>query len=338
MGPNIKIKHGDFQATLAAQADSSVGLVLTDLPYEVTKKPFDALLTASELAILLRESKRILSEKGALFAFLSSTQIETFSLAAAEAGFRFVRSGVWIKSDSHRHASPYPVGAIEHWIFASSFGDSSNPILPCYVSKHAAPYKSFEKKSDFRKPISLLRTLILNHSNQGELVIDPFGGSGATAIAALLESRSVVVGDIDAQQIDIITTNTANWTAWSSSKPLTGFVRASRYNPKFKSVSVAKVEKSKTRRKRRDPARARWSHDDRKKVLELLYEHSFRGAMSGEQYFTRVAAFCQMGEKLTVTQLRSISYRLIKELGPIPEGPLTVPSFAFDAADAMQRK
>ena len=285
---------------------------------------------------LLREAKRVLCEKGSIFAFLSSDQIATFSLAASEAGFGFVRAGVWCKSDSHRHATPYPAGAIEHWIHATSYGDSSNPILPLYVSKHAQAYKSFEKKSPFRKPISLLRTLILNHSEDGELVIDPFGGSGSTAVAALLEHRRVVVGEIDVQQVKTIETNIENFSAWNTSKPLAGFIRTKHYNPQIKSMSVATVQKPKKRKKRRDPTRAIWTHADRTKVLKLLYQHSFEKEISGADYYKQVAAFCQMGEKLTLTQLRSVSHRMIKELGPIQEGELTVPSFAYDPTYSLR--
>jgi site-specific DNA-methyltransferase (adenine-specific) len=127
------------------------------------------------------------------------------SEAVKEAGFHIVRAGVWIKKDSHRRSSPYPVGAIEHWVFASAYGDSRNSILPFYVSGHAPFYKRFEKLSPFRKPVSLMRTLVRNHSEESGLVIDPFAGSGSTSVAALLEGRSVVLGDIDAAQIDVIT-------------------------------------------------------------------------------------------------------------------------------------
>ena len=336
MEPDIKIKHSSFEATLEPQRNNSVGLILTDLPYEVSAKPFDAKLAPEEIGLLLREAKRILTEKGSIFAFLGADQIETFSLAASEAGFRFVRAGVWCKSDSHRHASPYPVGALEHWVFATSYGDSSNPILPLYVSHHAQGYKSFEKKSPFRKPISLLRTVILNHSNEGELVVDPFSGSGSTAVAALLEHRRVLVGDIDAQQIEIIRINIENYEAWHLSKPLEGFIRTKNYNPTFKAVSVTKVQKPKKRRKRRDPTRAIWSHADRTRVIELLYEHSYEKPISGADYYKRVASFCTMGEKLTLTQLRSVSYRMIRELGEIPEGALTVPSFAYDPTYSLR--
>jgi hypothetical protein len=334
---NLQIKHSGFESTLKLLKDKEAGLLLTDLPYGVSKKAFDAKLDLQELNILCREARRVLKDEGSLFSFLNHDQINDFTRAAKGAGFTIVRNGVWVKSDSIRRASPYPISAVEHWMYASSYGDSSGSILPLYVSSHAANYKHFEKMSAFRKPVSLLRTLVLNHSKAGDLVIDPFGGSGSTGVAALLEGRRALIGDIDAQQIEILTTNLNNFEAWNTSKPLKGFLRGEKYAPDIRSVAVAKARPNKKkRRKKRDPKRAVWSHDDRKAILNLLYQHSFCTPMTGAEYYKAVSEFSNLGDKLTVTQLRSVSYRLIDELGPIEEGELALPSFAFDATAILK--
>jgi hypothetical protein len=40
-----------------------------------------------------------------------------------------------------------------------------------------------------QKPLALMRRLIRKHSRRGDLVVDPFAGSGTTGVAALMESR-----------------------------------------------------------------------------------------------------------------------------------------------------
>src|SRR5207253_9351581 len=48
-----------------------------------------------------------------------------------------------------------------------------------------------------RRPYNVVRRYILNYSRGGDLVLDPFGGSGVTAIEAFLENRIGVQNDIN---------------------------------------------------------------------------------------------------------------------------------------------
>lgn len=47
-----------------------------------------------------------------------------------------------------------------------------------------------------QKPLSIIQDLMLSYSKEGDLVIDPFCGSGTTAIAAHLTNRQFIVTDI----------------------------------------------------------------------------------------------------------------------------------------------
>lgn len=47
------------------------------------------------------------------------------------------------------------------------------------------------------KPVSIVRTLIENSSQEGDLVLDPYIGSGATAIAAMRSKRRFIGFEID---------------------------------------------------------------------------------------------------------------------------------------------
>lgn len=48
-----------------------------------------------------------------------------------------------------------------------------------------------------QKPVELMRDLIMIHSNEGEIVLDPFIGSGTTAVAALETGRRYIGYEID---------------------------------------------------------------------------------------------------------------------------------------------
>ena len=55
-----------------------------------------------------------------------------------------------------------------------------------------------------QKPVELMRRPILNHSERGELIYDPFLGSGTTIIAAELTERICYGLEIAPQYVDLI--------------------------------------------------------------------------------------------------------------------------------------
>jgi len=65
---------------------------------------------------------------------------------------------------------------------------------------------SDEQKFDHptQKPVELMRRPILNHLKRGELVYDPFLGSGTTLAAAELTERACLGLELDAKYIDVV--------------------------------------------------------------------------------------------------------------------------------------
>ncbi len=55
------------------------------------------------------------------------------------------------------------------------------------------------------KPLNIIRQLIVNSSQEGGIVIDPFIGSGTTAVAARLENRHYIGFEIDKTYYDTAT-------------------------------------------------------------------------------------------------------------------------------------
>ena len=58
-------------------------------------------------------------------------------------------------------------------------------------------------KSDFDhptvKPLNIIRTLIFNSSREGDVVYDPYMGSGTTAVACIIEKRNFIGSEIDSK-------------------------------------------------------------------------------------------------------------------------------------------
>jgi hypothetical protein len=55
-----------------------------------------------------------------------------------------------------------------------------------------------------QKPVELMRRLILNHTKRGELVYEPFLGSGTTLAAAQLTERICFGLELDPKYVDVI--------------------------------------------------------------------------------------------------------------------------------------
>jgi DNA modification methylase len=63
-----------------------------------------------------------------------------------------------------------------------------------------------------QKPIEIMRRPIINHSDTGELVYDPFLGSGTTLMAAHLSDRICVGNELDPKYVDVIVRRWQDYT------------------------------------------------------------------------------------------------------------------------------
>lgn len=66
-----------------------------------------------------------------------------------------------------------------------------------------------------QKPVALAMRAILNSSNPGDLVMDPFAGSGVTLIGAEQTGRACYVMDLDPRYCDVIVRRYFNFVGWN---------------------------------------------------------------------------------------------------------------------------
>ena len=117
------------------------------------------------------------------------------------AGFKFTQLLIWIKN----HAV---VGRMDYlpqheliaygWHGAHIFHKSKDKS----ILFHPKPNKS--KLHPTMKPVSLLRQLILNSTKIGDVIYEPFGGSGSTLIACEQTKRNCLCIEIDPEYCQII--------------------------------------------------------------------------------------------------------------------------------------
>ena len=62
------------------------------------------------------------------------------------------------------------------------------------------------------KPVSLIERAIRNSSRRGEVVLDPFGGSGSTLIACEKTSRRAALVELERKYVDV---SVLRWEAYA---------------------------------------------------------------------------------------------------------------------------
>lgn len=78
------------------------------------------------------------------------------------------------------------------------------PALLGHLSKERTGHRD-------QKPKSIITDLVLASSNEGQLILDPFGGSGTTAIACLNTNRQFIVMEKEQKYYDIILKRVADF-------------------------------------------------------------------------------------------------------------------------------
>lgn len=201
---NACVMRGDAIALARVLADKP-HLVVTDPPYGIethrTREGGKDYADGNDYApALLRSVFAALEPKLAddahVYVFAGYTHVQTFKEILRE--FFDVQDNpiVWVK-DNHTmcdFAKWYP-SKHEYIIFAKKRG-SQRPLAACVPDVLTFARETGTGHSA-QKPVDLLRLLIEQSSVPGELVIDPFCGSGSAAVAAVGAKRSFVGFEID---------------------------------------------------------------------------------------------------------------------------------------------
>ena len=188
-------------------------LILTDPPYGVdyveNKKGFSKI--KKDLAIVndsivnennystftkdwLKTVKPYLGTKNSCYIFNSDKMIFALKDGMEGAGFRFAQILIWIKNSQIIGRRDY---LAKHeliaygWHGAHKFYKSKDRSVLFYPKPNSSPLHPTTK------PLGIIRRLILNSSKVGDIVYDPFAGSGTTLIACEQTRRKCLAVEID---------------------------------------------------------------------------------------------------------------------------------------------
>jgi hypothetical protein len=85
---------------------------------------------------------------------------------------------------------------------------------------------------------------------------------------------------------------------------------------------------------KRKKRRSKWSLKDKDAILKILLEHQ-RNQLANSDHFVAMVEQ-SIGRRVKPPALRSLSYRLAKEVGLIEGQKLKIPSGAYDAVASVQ--
>jgi DNA modification methylase len=135
---------------------------------------------------------------------MSSAEVGTLKKAFEAAGGHWSTFVIWSKnaftlgrSDYHRQYEPilygWPKGSDHFWCGARDQGDVWLFDRPVRNDLHPT-----------MKPIGLVERAIRNSSKTRDIILDPFGGSGTTPMAAEATGRRAVLLEVDPRYCDVI--------------------------------------------------------------------------------------------------------------------------------------
>ena len=204
----MKIYKKDAVEWLTTLPSGSVDLVITDPPYESLEKHrkvgtttrlkqsksssnqwFD-IFPNYRFESLLTEIYRVLKKGSHFYLFCDQETMFVIKPIAEKVGFKFWKPIVWDKvciGMGYHYRARY-----EFILFFEKGKRKLNDLSIPDILQSKRVYRGYPTE----KPVDLIETLVSQSSSPGDLVVDPFFGSGATLKAALKQERAVAGCDV----------------------------------------------------------------------------------------------------------------------------------------------
>lgn len=160
--------------------------------------------------------------RGGIYVAMSFSELDVLQAAFRAAGGHWSTFIIWAKNtftlgraDYQRQYEPilygWPEGVQRHWCGDRDQGDVWQIKKPQKNDLHPT-----------MKPVELVERAIRNSSRPGNVVLDPFGGSGTTLIAAEKSGRLARLIELDPKYVDVIVRRWQDWTGKRATREADG--------------------------------------------------------------------------------------------------------------------
>ena len=204
-----KIYNDDCLEGMKKIKDNSIDLIVTDPPYLVNYKTnrrknkehrfTKTILNDNNEQIIIdyiNECYRVLKNNSAMYMFCSSDKVDFFK-QELEKKFKIKNMIIWVKNNHTAGDLKGSFGRKYEIIFLVVKG------VKHFNGKRLTDIWEFDKvggKNQIhqnQKPLELIKLCIEKHSNENDIVLDGFMGSGTTAIACINTSRNYIGFELD---------------------------------------------------------------------------------------------------------------------------------------------
>lgn len=233
----VKLIWGDCVDVMSRAPDECVEVVFADPPYflsnngvtchagrmvSVNKGKWDAsngvIKDHDFVKLWLAQCQRVLKPSGTIWVSGTLHVIYSVGYAMQELGFKILNDIIWQKPNPPPHlACRYFAHATETILWARK-SEKDRHYFNYALMKElnggkqmkniwtvAAPDKQEKRhgKHPTQKPVALLERIILASSKPGDLILDPFNGSGTTGVAAVRHGRKYVGIELDEKFLEV---------------------------------------------------------------------------------------------------------------------------------------
>ena len=202
--------------------DESIDLIVTDPPYpttsrghagnsggmlqkEINKKGKVFEHNNIDCTEYAPEFYRVLKDGSHCYVMTNHINLIKMLNVFTDCGFHFIKSLIWNKGN--KIMGQYYMSQFEYILFfRKGYGKKINNCGTADIL--SVPNKKTKDTNgknihDTEKPVELMKTLVENSTQKGDIVLDPFVGVGATALACIESERNYIGVELDENYYNI---------------------------------------------------------------------------------------------------------------------------------------
>jgi len=181
--------------------DNSIDCIITDPPYGTKTANRDGLMVgefSNVMPLVLPELFRVLKSGGAFYCFTSWTMMSDWLLRYQQY-FKLQNIIVW---DKQKHSGCYSPASWQFTWEGIFFGIKGKHKIREY-QRDVIVSNAKGKRIAMQKPVDVIEKLIKASTDENDIILDPFLGSGSTAIACKHLKRNFIGIEISEEYCEI---------------------------------------------------------------------------------------------------------------------------------------
>ena len=217
-----KLINGGCMEYMRTLEDESIVLIVTDPPYpttsrghagnsggmlqkEINKKGKVFEHNNIDCTEYAPEFYRVLKDGSHCYVMTNHINLIKMLNVFTNCGFHFIKSLIWNKGN--KIMGQYYMSQFEYILFfRKGYGKKINNCGTADIL--SVPNKKTKDTNgknihDTEKPVELMKTLVENSTQKGDIVLDPFVGVGATALACIESERNYIGVELDENYYNI---------------------------------------------------------------------------------------------------------------------------------------